>query len=91
MSPIPGSNNVSAFSIDSSTGKLTQVSGSPFGSGSTPVFAVVDATGKFLFVGNQSSTNIYEYSIDSATGALTAVSGSPYGTGSAPTSMFTIE
>jgi len=55
------------------------------------VFTAIDTTGKFLFVGNQSSTNIYEYSINSTTGALADVSGSPYSTSSAPTSMFTIE
>jgi 6-phosphogluconolactonase (cycloisomerase 2 family) len=31
-----GSNNVSAYSIDASSGALTQLAGSPFGSGSGP-------------------------------------------------------
>ena len=46
-----GSSNVSAFSIAPDSGVLTQISGSPFTAGSTPVSVVVDASDQFLYVG----------------------------------------
>jgi 6-phosphogluconolactonase (cycloisomerase 2 family) len=68
-----GSNSV--FSINSTTGALTAITGSPFpGSGAGNAIAV-DPTGHFLYV---ASTGIDAYSINQTTGALTAISGSPY-------------
>jgi len=84
------SSNVSAFSIDSTSGVLTQISGSPFGAGTMLVFAVVDASGKFLCKDNQAS-KIYRFSIDSSIASRTAISGSPYSLSSAPSSMSTME
>jgi 6-phosphogluconolactonase (cycloisomerase 2 family) len=86
----PGSSNISAFSIDSTSGALTQISGSPFDAGSNPVFVVLDASSKSLYVGDQAST-IYGFSIDSSTGALSGAAGFPYSAGSAPSSMSTIQ
>jgi 6-phosphogluconolactonase len=68
---------ITGFSIDSSTGALTQISGSPFSDGMAPLRGAVDAQGKFLFV-SDNSNNISVFSIDSSTGALTPVSGSPF-------------
>src|ERR1700737_4896149 len=39
------SNNVSAYTIDGTTGALTPVAGSPFATGSAPVSVTVDPTG----------------------------------------------
>jgi 6-phosphogluconolactonase (cycloisomerase 2 family) len=83
-----GSNNVSAFTITSGTGQLTQInSGTPYSAGTSPVFILAEPAGKVLYVGNQGSTNISGYTYDSTTGALTEISGSPFTVGSAPGSM----
>src|SRR3984957_1293707 len=78
------SNDLSAYAIDSSTGFLTAVAGSPFAaSGTAPVSLVVDPNGQFLYVADDGSNDVSVYSIDSATGALTPV-GVPTPTGSGP-------
>jgi DNA-binding beta-propeller fold protein YncE len=74
-----GSNNVSAFSINTSSGVLTAVSGSPFAAGTAPVFVGPGNSGKTLFVANQGSNNISAFQVGSG-GALSAVSGSPFAT-----------
>jgi 6-phosphogluconolactonase len=55
-----GSDNISVFSIDSSTGDLTQVPNSPFFIGLTPLNMVLTPSGNFLYVsvgGGQIGTN----------------------------------
>src|SRR5580698_9104200 len=44
--------NVSAYTINAKTGKLTPVAGSPFGAGTEPEGVAVDPTGKFAYVAN---------------------------------------
>jgi 6-phosphogluconolactonase len=75
-------NDITAFTIDPSTGALSPVPGSPFTSGVSPLSVSVDSTGKFLYTadaggegnGPNESDSISEYSIDTVTGALTPVS-----------------
>jgi len=74
---------VSGFSIDPTTGALTQLAASPFPAGLGPIRLASDPTGKFLFVANSHEDTLSAFSIDAASGVLTAV-GLPYGTGSAP-------
>ncbi len=54
------SNNISVFTIDSSTGGLSQVTGSPFPIGASPLNMTISPTGTFLYVTtpsfNQSSS-----------------------------------
>jgi 6-phosphogluconolactonase (cycloisomerase 2 family) len=70
-----GSNNLSAFAIDSSTGTLTPVTGSPFTSnGTTPTSIAVDPNGAYAYVANTGSDNVSVYAIDETTGVLTAAS-----------------
>jgi 6-phosphogluconolactonase len=85
-----GGGDISLFTIDSSFGALTQISGSPFGAGSTPVFAVVDASDEFLYVGEQAA-KIYGFSINASTGALGNTDGSPYSVSSTPSAMVTVQ
>ncbi len=81
-----GTNGVYAFSIQSGTGVLTPVPGSPFAaagasSASFPLAATlmaVDQTNQFLYV--STSGGISAYTIDQNTGQLTAIAGSPFGT-----------
>ena len=77
----PNSNQVAAFTINSS-GQLKAVAGSPFAAGSFPVEAVVDPSGKFLYVSNNQDVlgTISGYTINSSTGVLTPISGSPFPT-----------
>jgi DNA-binding beta-propeller fold protein YncE len=51
-----GSNNVSAFKVNTTNGGLTSVSGSPFIAHTTPAAITVDPAGKFVFVANKSRT-----------------------------------
>jgi 6-phosphogluconolactonase len=71
-----GSNDVSAFSFDSS-GTLTALSGSPFAAATSPSYVATDTSGSLLFVANRDTTNISVFSIDSS-GALKQVTGSPF-------------
>jgi 6-phosphogluconolactonase (cycloisomerase 2 family) len=89
--PLPGS--VSASRIDSNTGGLEAVAGSPFAAGISPCSASIDASGRFLYVANCGNThlggggNISAYAIDSTTGALAPVTGSPFAARGFPTSV----
>ncbi len=81
-----GSNNVSAYTINSSTGVLTAVSGSPFVAETNPTSVTVDSTGRFAYVANAGG-NVSAYTINAGSGALTAVSGSPFAAGTSPQSV----
>lgn len=62
--------NVTAFSANSSTGQLTQVSGSPFASGANPRNSTITPDGKFLYTSNIGSDSISAYSINQSSGQL---------------------
>jgi len=62
------SNSVSVFSLNSGTGALTEVSGSPFATGNLPNPVAIDPSGKFVFVGNTGAGSLSAYTIDSAGG-----------------------
>jgi 6-phosphogluconolactonase (cycloisomerase 2 family) len=76
------STSVYAYTIDAASGGLTAVPGSPFTVGENPVSAVVDVSGRFLFVANNANTangnSVSAFSIDPDTGVLTPVPGSPF-------------
>ena len=74
-----GSNSVSAYAIDSTSGALGAVTGSPFATdGVGPSAVAVDAETSFVYVTEQTSHDIAAFSIAS-NGALKAVTGSPFG------------
>jgi 6-phosphogluconolactonase len=77
-----GSDDVSAYSIDATTGELTEVAGSPFASGTAPHSIRVEPSGKYAYVANTGSNNISGYVIDPATGALRSIG--TVATGSVP-------
>lgn len=78
------SNDVSAYTLNTTTGGLTPVPGSPFSMGAAPGFSVsVDPTGRFLYVPSVvPSSNLWGFTVDTGTGALTAIPGFPYPSGS---------
>lgn len=70
----------------SSSGGLSEISGSPFTTATGAFWVLLDSTGTYAYVSNRSNGNISAFSIGT-TGALTAVSGSPFSTGSSPGQM----
>jgi hypothetical protein len=82
--------NVSAFTINTATGALTPVPGSPFAAGRAPFsVAVSPEDDQFAYVANQFSNDVSAYAIDATTGALTPVADSPFAAGGSPTSVTT--
>jgi YVTN family beta-propeller protein len=65
-----GTNNVSMYTINPSTGALSFTG--TIAAGTSPSSVMVDAHGKFAYVANTGSDNISTYSIDAVTGALTS-------------------
>ena len=78
-----GGGSVSVFSV-SLTGSLTEVLGSPFVAGATPVSAVFSQG--VLYVVNQTSATVSAFGLNSSTGQLTELTGSPYTVGARPVS-----
>ena len=66
--PIPGS--VYAYTIDTATGALTPVAGSPFVAGPYPLGVAIDPSGRFAFVVDLLVNSISAYEIDTTSGAL---------------------
>jgi 6-phosphogluconolactonase (cycloisomerase 2 family) len=69
---------VSVYAVDSNTGVLSQIPGSPFSGGAQPGDLAVDHSGKFLYTLNVNQ--IPGFAIGSG-GALNPVPGSPFSTG----------
>ena len=80
-----GSNSISVFSIDSSSGLLTEVVGSPFPTAAAP--SGLAMTSNVLFVANRDAGAISVYMMDATSGKLAQVSGSPFPAGTSPTSL----
>ncbi len=78
-----GSGEIWVFQINATTGALTETAGSPFTTGVVAAdIMTVDASGKFLYVGQLSpSTGVAAFSINQTTGALTPILGSPFNLG----------
>src|SRR5262249_34504560 len=86
-----GSGNVSAYTIDATTGALTAIDANPgtvaidnFPAGTGPQSVTIDPSGKFAYVANNASNNISAYTIDPSSGALTALPSSPFAAGTGP-------
>jgi 6-phosphogluconolactonase len=77
---------VRVFSISSSNGTLSEISGSPYKTATGPYGVLVDSTGSYVYVSNRTEGTISGFTI-SSTGTLTAISGSPFSTGSLPQQM----
>jgi YVTN family beta-propeller protein len=82
-----GSDTISAFAVDTSTGALTPLSPATFATGKGPSSIAVDSTGRFIYVANNGgSNNVSAFSVDHS-GILTAVAGSPFPAGANPLSL----
>jgi 6-phosphogluconolactonase (cycloisomerase 2 family) len=81
-----GSNTVAAFSVDTVSGALTPVPGSPFatgGLGGPGISLAITPDDKYLAAANSESSNITVYAI-AANGSLSPVAGSPFAAGGKP-------
>ncbi len=86
-----GGGNITAYSINASSGALTQI-GTPVNSGSRPDFISVDPSDKFVYVSNlfgSMTSDIFAFKIQS-NGSLVGVAGSPFAGGNLPSSVVTI-
>jgi 6-phosphogluconolactonase (cycloisomerase 2 family) len=83
-----GTNNISVFSIDATTGKLTAVAGSPFPAGTAPsaIATVSTLSGTLVVVANGVDNTVSVFALDSTSGALTQV-GTPVATGARPSAL----
>jgi len=81
-----GSNSISTYTIDATTGALTAVASLSVAAG-TPHFLAVNPQRGYLYMTNGGSNDVSVYAIDGANGALTAVNGSPFPTGGNPSSV----
>jgi len=69
-----GSNNISVFSIDSGSGALTQIAGSPFPVGLVPLNMQLTPSGNYLFVSASSTPLGFIATLSVSAGALQTVS-----------------
>ena len=62
-------------------GALSEISGSPYTTGTGPTGVIVDPSGSFVYVANKGSNNISAYTLNASSGVLTTISGSPFSSG----------
>ncbi len=74
----------------STTGNLTPLSGSPFGTGQFPVDVRVDPRADYVYTANFNAQTVSSFAINQATGNLTTVAGGNFTTSTGPTCV-TIE
>ena len=68
-----GSDDVSGYTIDGSSGALAGIGSSPSSAGTQPYSVAVDPSGKFAYVANYFTNDVSAYTIDAGTGALTRI------------------
>lgn len=81
------SGSISGYSVDTSTGALTALSGFPMNIGGNPDFVTHDPSGKFLAVSDVANALIHVYGINTTSGALTEIAPSPYTVENEPRAM----
>jgi 6-phosphogluconolactonase (cycloisomerase 2 family) len=69
--------DISVYTMDSGSGALTEVAGSPFPANSGPTAIQFTHSGNFVYVTNPNIGMVTGFSFSSSTGALTPVPGSP--------------
>jgi 6-phosphogluconolactonase (cycloisomerase 2 family) len=79
--------SLSGYSVNTSTGALTALSGFPITIGANPTVVAVDPQSRFLFVGDISLDELHVFTINSSTGALSEIGTSPYATVKEPVAI----
>ena len=67
---LPNLNAVAAYRINNSSAAFTNIVGSPYPGGDSPVAVRVHPSSKFVYVANESENDISLFTIDSAIGSL---------------------
>jgi len=70
---------VSALSTSPSTGTLSPIGGSPYGTGLGSMALAADTTNHRVYIANSQSGDISAFNLDPTAGALSKVLGSPFG------------
>jgi 6-phosphogluconolactonase len=84
----PGSSfSIWCFAITPTNGQLVAVTNSPFSLTAGGLFALIDPSGNYFYIGSQDASGIAGYTYDPSTGAPTAITGSPFSTIAAPGKM----
>jgi 6-phosphogluconolactonase (cycloisomerase 2 family) len=79
--------SLSGFSVNTSTGALTALTGFPLAVGTNPIAVAADPQSRFLFVGDIAASKLHVFSINSSTGALSEIGTSPYATVDEPVAI----
>ena len=82
-----GSDTVSAFAVDTSSGSLTPLSPATFATGKGPSSIAFNYNGHIYVANNGGSNDVSAFSVDPTTGILTPVAGSPFSAGANPLSL----
>ncbi len=80
------SNNISVFSIDSGSGALTPVAGSPFFANNGPGEILISPSGDLVYVTNSGVGTVTGFTFSTSTGVLASV-GPPYFSGAGASGM----
>jgi 6-phosphogluconolactonase len=79
------------FTINASNGptngQLLPATDSPFSLAAGGLFALIDPSGNFFYIGSQTGNGIEAYTYNPTTGVPIAITGSPFSTGTAPGKM----
>lgn len=70
--------SLSGYSVNTTTGQLTALTGFPLSAGVNPTALAHDPLNRFLFVADISAGMLHVYAIDGTSGSLAEVSPSPY-------------
>jgi len=74
------SSNITAYKVDSASGALTAVVGSPFGGVDAPLGLAINPSADLLAVGNLNGGKISVFRVNKTSGTITPVTGSPFPT-----------
>ena len=75
------------FAITPTNGQLTAVTNSPFSLTAGGLFALIDPSGNYLYVGTSTGNGVAGFTYNPSTGVPTAILNSPFSTGTAPGKM----
>jgi DNA-binding beta-propeller fold protein YncE len=81
------SSSIWCFAITPTTGQLVAAAKSPFSLSAGGLFALIDPSGNYFYIGTQVGKGIAGYTNNPSTGLPTAIAGSPFSTGAAPGKM----
>lgn len=79
-SDVTSGNGITAFRINSATGALNPVSGSPFPAGTRPVSVAADPQARFLYAADPPGQGVWGFRLSLISGVLTPVLGAPFST-----------